>query len=149
MNDHTVIEHDSGETHDTYARRSTSGLAGLTIESDPHFMRRLRTDIVEVKRSQQADDGVRDGRNYHCLRFGFRGLHFGQPIEPVPEIFDRSLGDQPLQPTVRDPERRDVPRMEEYAQAGSLEPRDIHGASHSEVMILNVGTYTQLPTSGY
>lgn len=146
VNDHAAGEHGSRETHDTHACRSARRLARLAIDSDPHFMRRLRTDVVELKRSQQADDGFGDGRSHHGLRFGFGGLNLGEAIEPVPEVFDGTVGDETLQATVRDPERRNVTRMEECAQAGFLQPRCIQGVRHPKKMIPNVGTYAQLPT---
>ena len=50
---------------------------------------------------------------------------------------------------MRDPERRDVTRMEECAQPGFLQPRCIQGVSHSKTMISNVGTYAQPADIGF
>ena len=73
-----------------------AGFRALRSEGYPDFVRQLGADIVNMKRGQQAHDGIRNGRRHHRDRLELRGGGLGEPIESVSEVLDDPPGDQSL-----------------------------------------------------
>jgi hypothetical protein len=81
-------------------------------------VRGLRADIVNAQRGQQADDAVRDGRDYHGDGLKLVRVDRCEPIESGADLLDRTFRNEPLEFGERNPKGRDITRPKESAKAG-------------------------------
>jgi hypothetical protein len=108
--------------------------------------RRLRPDIVDAQRRQQADDGGRDRGGDHGDGLKFVRLGRGQAVEARADLLDCPLRNEPLEFGERDPKRLDVAGAEKGPEAGFPQASRGEGLGWHLGNIINVGTYMQVPT---
>jgi hypothetical protein len=110
----------SAEPHDANGELRDPRLASLVRNRDPNLSGKSGSDPVDLKRRQQADDGVGDSRANGCQCIELRRLDLLEPVEASTNLLDLTLLHESLQVMVRDPCFLRIPRTEEGPHLGFL-----------------------------